>query len=111
MEFKRIKNCPDCFEPFDGERCWKCGYPNGLSKPMKEDGNGWSTHYYELPAEARELQDLIEYREMNFSLGNIFKACWRIGEKDGTDEIYDLNKIIWFAQRELNKRSKVLGGK
>jgi hypothetical protein len=103
MDWQVIKSCPDCSGPFDGDKCWKCGYPDTT---VQKEGNGWSTHYYELPPEAAELQDLIEYREMNFSLGNIFKACWRIGEKDGTDEIYDLNKIIWFAQRELDRRLK-----
>ena len=36
---------------------------------------------------------------MNFALGNIFKACYRFGEKDGAEKIYDLNKIIYFAER------------
>ena len=64
---------------------------------------GWSSEYYKLPEGAVELQDLIEYREMNFSVGNIFKAAYRLGHKDGTDAEYDLRKIIWFAQRELDR--------
>lgn len=62
---------------------------------------GWSSQYYELPPDAKELQDLIEYREMNFALGNIFKAAYRLGHKQGTDAEYDLEKIVWYAQREL----------
>lgn len=61
---------------------------------------GWSSNYYELPEDATELQDLIEFKNMNFSVGNIFKAAYRLGNKRGTDELYDLDKIIWFAQRE-----------
>ncbi|WP_281024693.1 hypothetical protein [Rhizobium sp. BK376] len=38
---------------------------------------------------------------MEFGIGNIFKACYRLGEKDGTDHSYDLKKIIFFAEREL----------
>ena len=71
-------------------------------------GNGGSTpHQYSIPSDARELQDLIEYRNMNFAIGNIFKACYRMGRKEGADEIYDLNKIIFFAKRE-KKRIKRL---
>ncbi len=40
---------------------------------------------------------------MEFGIGNIFKACYRLGEKDGTSARYDLNKIIFFAQRELDR--------
>lgn len=69
---------------------------------------GWSSDYYELPPDATELQDLIEHKQMNFSVGNIFKAAYRLGEKRGTDELYDLNKILWFAQREKNRILKQL---
>lgn len=68
--------------------------------------NGWATDYYVLPKGASELGDLIEYKAMNFNVGNIFKAAYRLGEKDGTTPEYDLNKIIYFAQRELNRRKK-----
>ncbi|WP_179295903.1 hypothetical protein [Mesorhizobium sp. WSM4312] len=46
--------------------------------------------------------DLIEHKRMGFSIGNIFKACYRLGSKDGTTRAYDLRKIIYFAQRELD---------
>ena len=65
----------------------------------KVKSDGGSTSYYELPSSAKELNDLIEYKNMNFALGNIFKACYRFGEKDGAEKIYDLNKIIYFAER------------
>jgi len=71
---------------------------------IKSDGG--STAYYDLPKEAKDIGDLIEYRNMSFNVGNIFKACYRIGQKDGTTELYDLEKIVYFAQREL-KRAKV----
>jgi hypothetical protein len=66
-------------------------------QPVKSDGG--TTSYYELPPGAKELNDLIEYKNMNFALGNIFKACYRFGEKDGAEKTYDLNKIIYFAER------------
>ncbi len=68
-----------------------------LSTPIKSDGA--STDYYKIPEGATDLLDLIDYKRMSFALGNIFKACYRLGEKDGTDTVYDLNKIIFFAKR------------
>jgi hypothetical protein len=58
---------------------------------------------YGLPDGAIELQDLIEYRGMNFAVGNIFKAAYRLGNCDHSDAIRDLNKIIWFANREKSR--------
>lgn len=61
--------------------------------------DGGKTSYYELPEGATELNDLIEHKQMSFALGNIFKACYRFGEKAAAKRIYDLNKIIYFAER------------
>lgn len=61
--------------------------------------DGGSTDYYRLPKGATELNDLIEHKGMSFALGNIFKACYRFGEKDAASRMYDLNKIIYFAER------------
>lgn len=71
---------------------------------IKSDGG--STSYYELPEGAKELQDLIEYRNMSYSLGNVFKACYRLGEKEGADLLYDLNKIVFFANRMIDQEKK-----
>lgn len=64
---------------------------------MKSDGG--PTSYYELPEGARELNDLIEYKQMSFALGNIFKACYRYGEKDSASRLYDARKMKLFAER------------
>lgn len=68
--------------------------------------SGLSNRYYELPEGCQELQDLIEYKQMNFAIGNMFKAIYRLGEKDGNTKKYDLEKIIWFAQREIERIQK-----
>lgn len=67
----------------------------------QQTSNGWATSYYDLPEGATTLQDLIEDRDMNYAVGNIFKAAFRLGRKRGTDELYDLNKIKWFVEREI----------
>jgi hypothetical protein len=62
---------------------------------------GWSSDYYKIPAGSTELMDLIEHRGMSFAVGNIFKACYRLGHKAGVDRLYDLRKIKWFVEREI----------
>jgi hypothetical protein len=72
---------------------------------MKADNSGYDGSYYNLPAGASELQDLIEHRNLNFALGNIFKAVWRMGatEQHKRTAEYDLQKIIFYAERELRR--------
>jgi hypothetical protein len=70
---------------------------------LDSHNNGGTTDYYKVPEGAKTLADLIEYKNMNFSLGNIFKACYRLGEKSSATAVYDLNKIIYYAQREINR--------
>lgn len=72
----------------------------------KISSDGGSTSYYNLPTGASELNDLIEHKKMSFALGNIFKACYRFGEKDAADMLYDLNKIKFFADRLINQIKK-----
>lgn len=87
----------------DGPKQTVCGasvpdtFDPGLPSTVTSDGG--STSYYELPEGASELNDLIEHKGMSFALGNIFKACYRFGEKDAASRLYDLNKIIFFAER------------
>lgn len=66
---------------------------------MSKSSDGGPTDYYDLPEGSETLNDLIEYKNMSFALGNIFKACYRFGEKDAASRLYDLNKIIYFANR------------
>lgn len=74
---------------------------------MTTQPGGSTPAQYGIPRGAKEIQDLIEFRDMNFAIGNIFKACYRMGYKDGVDQAYDLRKIIYFAQRELKRLEKL----
>jgi hypothetical protein len=78
----------------------------------KSDNNGGSTDYYKLPKEAKDLQDLIEHRSMNFSQGNMFKALYRANTSTNNHSSYerDLNKIVYFARRELELLHKINKG-
>ena len=74
---------------------------------MSDELPGGSTpSQYGLPPGATDLQDLIEHRGMNFALGNIFKAVYRLGNCSHSDQARDLRKIIWFAERELVRVSR-----
>lgn len=64
---------------------------------------GGSTSYYDLPKNADTLQDLIEYRDMNGSIKDIFKACYRLGQKDGMSDIDDVTKMAYYSLRELGR--------
>lgn len=74
------------------------------SNETKSFNNGGSTDYYKFKTEWKECADIIEDRMMNYNKGNIFKAafCFNVGRHDGTDYERELNKIIYFAQRELS---------
>ena len=43
----------------------------------KERSNGATASYYELPAGATQLQDLISDRDMNAQIGEVFTAYKR----------------------------------
>ena len=62
---------------------------------------GLGNNYYRLPEGCTDIQDLIECKDMSFSIANIFKACYRLGQKKGTTTLYDLEKIKWFIEREI----------
>jgi hypothetical protein len=65
------------------------------------ENNGGKTDYYDVPEDSETLNDLIEYKDMTWHIANVFKACYRYGEKDTASKIYDLNKMIYSAQRQL----------
>lgn len=75
---------------------------------MSSNNNGGTTDYYAIPKGAKQCQDIIEMKEMNFSQGEIFKASWCLstGRHDGTNYTRELNKIIWYANRELKRLQK-----
>lgn len=71
---------------------------------IKSDGG--ATSYYELPEHATELRHLISHKGMSKSRGDIFKACYRLGEKDGSDVLYDLNKMKFFIDDLIEMHSR-----
>jgi hypothetical protein len=78
--------------------------PPPPNTPAPSDGS--TASYYELPAGAKELQDLIAYRNLNAQMGEIFRACYRYGLVPHSPHERDLKKIIFYAQAELDRLAK-----
>ena len=79
------------------------GYtPKDIKEPSgKIASDGGSSSYYDFPEGCSTLNDLIEYKGMSFAQGNIFKAAYRLGNKEGITLEYDLKKIKYYADRML----------
>lgn len=93
--------CNDCL--------WlvSCRATNSALTKSKSDGS--TAAYYELPTNAKELQDLIAFRNMNAQLGEIFRACYRYGMVAHSPKIRDIKKIIFYAKAELARLEKYEG--
>jgi len=110
----------DCFNCESANKAgWEkpCLYCNGASRFSKahnnpptvsSHNNGGKTDYYDFDDDWKQCQDVIEGRNMNFSQGNIFKACFCFNTErhKGTSYERELNKIIFFAQKELGRIKK-----
>jgi len=67
--------------------------------------NGGTTSYYQLDPNWKEVQDIIEAYDYNYSQGNILKVAMTLNSNrhSGTDSIRDLNKAKWFIDREIQR--------
>mgnify|MGYP003653341196 FL=1 len=51
-----------------------------------------------------EAINVIESYDMNFNIGNVIKYTLRAGKK--SDGIEDLQKAVWYLNREIERQSK-----
>ena len=72
----------------------------------KQTSDGSTANYYKLPSDATELQDLISFKNMNGQMAEIFRATYRYGQVEHSSNVRDLNKIIFYAEAELNRLSR-----
>lgn len=96
---------------------WKKAAWGKLAKPIDESAlsdeflkaisgdatnNGGPTDYYKIKPEWEDLMDIIEERELTYSQANILKSAFtfNLGRHKGTDELREINKIIYFAERQ-----------
>lgn len=50
-----------------------------------------------------EVIDFIEDKGLNFHRGNAVKYIARAGKKDKSKEVEDLQKAVWYLQREIDR--------
>ena len=100
--------CDDCGEPavvgveIDGINtplCARC-LP---SRNLVMDLVNHPPHYTAHPSGV-ECIDITEH--YNFCVGNAIKYLWRAGLKDGTDPVEDLQKAVWYINREIERRTR-----
>jgi hypothetical protein len=88
-------------------RIWKLRTKNWEAQPPKAEpmavSDGSTASYYELPAGAKELQDLISYKNMNAQIGEIFRATFRYGQSSHSDELRDAKKIKFYIDAEIKR--------
>jgi hypothetical protein len=53
-----------------------------------------------------EVIDFIEDKELGFHLGNTLKYIVRAGKKSTDTDIIDLEKALWYLNREIERRKK-----
>lgn len=69
----------------------------------KSTSDGSTASYYELPTHAKELQDLISFKDMNAQIGEIFRACYRYGEVGHSPKLRDAKKIKFYIEAEIKR--------
>ena len=54
-----------------------------------------------------EVIDFIEEKQLNFHRGNAIKYIARAGKKNKETEIEDLEKAVWYINREIQRLEKL----
>jgi hypothetical protein len=73
---------------------------------QKVTSDGSTASYYEIPNDAKELQDLISYKDMNAQVGESFRSLYRYGESSHSDKLRDCRKVIFYMQSEERRLLK-----
>ena len=75
----------------------------GKVQLTKDDPVNHPSHYTDGKI---EVADFIIDKKLNFCLGNAIKYISRAGKKDPTKKIEDLQKAIWYINREITELEK-----
>lgn len=62
-------------------------------------------HYAQHPSGVKCI-DVIEWMPLN--IGTAVKYLWRAGQKPGEAETQDLEKAVWYVERELDRMDRLL---
>lgn len=96
------------------EPCTNCVTVCEGCEGQTEEHTGGSSSYYDVIVNGQTISclDIIEALHMDFALGNILKAAWRIAasrngkKKKGNNEQYDAEKIVFFGERILKSTNQ-----
>lgn len=91
----------------DGElitHCLECGPIKNTAwdeeEEMPKDNVDHPSHYTDGKI---EVIDFIEDKKLNYHRGNAIKYISRAGKKDKKKEIEDLQKAVWYLNREIER--------
>lgn len=106
---RKVCNCPSYKEEIwerreDGRLHLKRDPMQNPDKKISDDMVDRPKHYASIDGHIQAI-DIIEQYALNFSLGNAVKYILRAQKKD--DYYKDLQKAIWYLQRELDTRSNL----
>jgi len=79
---------------------------DGMLTPPKTVSDGTTADYYELPLDAKELQDLISFKDMNAQMGEIGRAWYRYGQVEHSPKLRDAKKIKFYIEAEIARLEK-----
>lgn len=99
-ELKEEMRVDSTFEPYKSE-------PAGETIKVNNNDGG-RNHFYDIPEWVVDVDDLAEYLELNYALGNVLKSLWiNIGTRHAaTNENREAKKRVHYANRELNRINK-----
>ena len=107
--------CPDCggdclkgFEAWQGLECETEENPPAdknvdLQKAANEVTHDNVSHPAHYTSGQIEVIDFIEDKELGFHLGNAVKYISRAGRKDADRTIEDLQKAVWYINRQIQR--------
>lgn len=75
-----------------------------MSKPAAVKGHDPVNHPSHYTSHPSGVEAITVCEHMSFNVGNALKYCWRSGLKG--DAIQDLQKAIWYLQREVERLGK-----
>ena len=75
-----------------------------VNLPVPHDPVNHPSHYTSHPSGVECIQ-ITEH--MGFNIGNTIKYLWRAGLKDSQPAIQDLEKALWYLQREIDRQKKL----
>lgn len=78
----------------------------GASATWEEQGSGPHGSHYGGASNPYEAIKIIEALDLGFHLGTALKYLCRAGRKPGEDGVKDLEKLVWYVQRDIERRKR-----